>query len=305
MRKQHNCIRFRKYKKFIFFKPPQRKGKFCTNYQQLQRQRTSLIWKCRYQINIMAMCRRFFKNHEKWEIIHEFDLENSVQFCSICEYKENEVYVLAGNIMGDVFLIKITDDKKQILDRIKFGSHFTQETSRMIKLDDKNQILIFFGGLDFSVHVYLFDLQTKYNKKGDFFNYKISLRGHENAITDIKILYEKENNQWIIASSSKDSYIRLWKFSKGGQEAKLSEFQNKEIQKFDLNNEEYFISLESVISGHNESVVSLDWGFYNEQVVLLSALLILVSLFGYLDQYVKIRLNYWKQICFFQCQIFK
>lgn len=40
---------------------------------------------------------------------------------------------------------------------------------------------------------------------------------------------------------------------------------------FSIEGKNYFVSLESVLAAHSESVVSLQWGTYNKQVALLSA----------------------------------
>jgi hypothetical protein len=45
---------------------------------------------------------------------------------------------------------------------------------------------VFLGGLDFTVHVYVVDSRKgPGGEKGSIFEYKTSLKGHENAITDL------------------------------------------------------------------------------------------------------------------------
>jgi WD40 repeat protein len=83
----------------------------------------------------------------------------------------------------------------------------------------EHDIAIFLGGLDFTVHVYLADTRKPLPaEKGSIIEYKTSLKGHENAITDLQVLKtvadEKTGRcEWIVASASKDSYIRLWRLA--------------------------------------------------------------------------------------------
>lgn len=66
------------------------------------------------------------------------------------------------------------------------------------------------GGIDQLIHCYCSDI----NKVQ--FEYSTSLKGHENAITKLAF------NQNLLASSSKDGYIRIWKIS---PKADVPEFQ--------------------------------------------------------------------------------
>ncbi|EAR85742.1 elongator complex protein (macronuclear) [Tetrahymena thermophila SB210] len=224
---------------------------------------------------------------ENWSIKHKFNLNHSVSFATVLEYSPNLAYVVAGNIMGDVYIIKISDESNQslIMDSITFGHHFTQECTALIRHNpNKDEFLIALGGLDFTVHIYHTDLK-KYTapvdgkntmERGTLFEYKVSLKGHENAITDLQVLKQKKDTheEWIIASSSKDTYVRLWRFSELLEDEtikQISEFQNKQTQRFVLGDKKYFITLESVLSGHGEAVVCLDWGLYKGETALISA----------------------------------
>lgn len=86
--------------------------------------------------------------------------------------------------------------------------------------DVPSQLVIALGGLDFNVHIYYSDLQKYENDSnklpGSLFDFKASLKGHEDAITDLQVLNEvtkESRSEWLIASSSKDSYIRLWRLA--------------------------------------------------------------------------------------------
>lgn len=49
-------------------------------------------------------------DYKEWNCKFELNLEHSVSFASICEYSENTAYILAGNTMGDVFLLKLDEN---------------------------------------------------------------------------------------------------------------------------------------------------------------------------------------------------
>lgn len=43
--------------------------------------------------------------------------------------------------------------------------------------------------------------------------YVCTLKGHENAITDLKFKVQQKGSTLFLASASRDQYIRLWTFS--------------------------------------------------------------------------------------------
>lgn len=133
---------------------------------------------------------------ENWTIKYKVNLSHSVSFATVYEYAPNVAYLVAGNIMGDIYIIKISDEPEgnAVLDNITFGHHFTQECAAIVRPNiNKDELVIALGGLDFTVHVYFADLK-KYiapvdgksaMERGTLFEYKVSLKGHENAITDL------------------------------------------------------------------------------------------------------------------------
>jgi len=72
---------------------------------------------------------------ESWKEKFRLNLSHSVSFASSIEFAKNESYVVAGNIMGDVYLIKVSEDDCVILDSITFGHHFTQECVTIFNLN--------------------------------------------------------------------------------------------------------------------------------------------------------------------------
>lgn len=99
--------------------------------------------------------------------------------------------------MGDVYLFRLSDDTSAtvpsplvLLDNIRFGHHFTQECAVAFQVTPTH-LALFLGGLDFTVHVYTIDTRKESvantAEKGSIFEYKTSLKGHENAITDLQV----------------------------------------------------------------------------------------------------------------------
>lgn len=62
----------------------------------------------------------------------------------------------------------------------------------------------------------------------------------------------------LLASGSQDSTIRLWRLSEKIEQECGPEFRLAE-QKFNLNNTEYVVTLESLLMGHEGWVCGLQW----------------------------------------------
>ncbi|KAK4875944.1 hypothetical protein RN001_012366 [Aquatica leii] len=96
------------------------------------------------------------------------------------------------------------------------------------------------------------------------------LKGHENWVRGLDFAVDNGGNL-MLASSSQDSLIRLWKFSYGI-------LSNEAFDEYDLilkkskiktENAEYVISLESILAGHEAWVYSVNWN--SRDFTLLSA----------------------------------
>ena len=72
---------------------------------------------------------------------------------------------------------------------------------------EENKLMVFVGGVDQKIHYYELDIQDPYSR----LTYKFSLSGHENAIT--KLTITRKEKDILLASASKDGYIRLWKIT--------------------------------------------------------------------------------------------
>ena len=66
-----------------------------------------IIWQTEVNSNVFEK--------ENWSVKAEINLNHSVSFASICEFADNVAYLVVGNIMGDVYLFRLNDDKASSL----------------------------------------------------------------------------------------------------------------------------------------------------------------------------------------------
>ena len=135
------------------------------------------------------------------------------------------------------------------------------------------------GGYDSLVNIYTIQRNSKEQK----ISLKLALKGHINSIRDISFIDKNVFpgfEQKFIASCSQDFYIRIWSIKKIENikidEKKIDsifeEYTNKTsfVLKTE-NNKLYNVLLDSVLSGHEDSVSSVRWGIRNSKLVLLSS----------------------------------
>jgi WD40 repeat protein len=79
-----------------------------------------IIWETKANSSIFEI--------SSWSVKAEINLSHSVSFASVCEFSDNLAYLIVGNIMGDIYLFRLSDETATplvMLDSIKFGHHFT------------------------------------------------------------------------------------------------------------------------------------------------------------------------------------
>ncbi|CAL1288982.1 unnamed protein product [Larinioides sclopetarius] len=139
---------------------------------------------------------------------------------------------------------------------ISFGNGFGLD----VKLASLNNGVIMALSIDDAkLHLYVQDNQ------GHFIP-AVKLIGHEDWIQSIDILKD-DKGDLLIASASQDSYIRIWKIS-----SHLPENQCSKIDSMALNvdattfqscfGETYSVSLESILSGHENWIYSVRWKYF-------------------------------------------
>ena len=101
-----------------------------------------------------------------------------------------------------------------------------------------------------------------------------SLIGHEDWVRSLDFTTD-DNGDVLLATSSQDSFIRLWRISPtSGSEAPIDEnLIQVEERTFSVNNKKFILSLESVLQGHENWVYSVHWSrnSENDSLQLLSS----------------------------------
>ena len=198
--------------------------------------------------------------HTSWREDFKAQLDESISNIVIKEISDTEAYIITLTTSTQVGLWKYDGKVLHQLEVLHFGTTF-QEAAALELIDGQN-LFIFLGGVDKLVHIYSYNIKA--TEKASL-QYHVSLKGHENAITDYAITRLKENNEeyFLLASSSRDTLIRLWRLSKYDEKVdQLKAFQNKNNHKLTLGEGNLFIlSLESILSGHTDHISSVIWGY--------------------------------------------
>jgi len=222
--------------------------------------------------------------YEDWKLKLKENIYSGIENISCVAIAKDISLLLTHSINGDLTLFLLTAQELKKIDSLSFGNN-VQETSNMIQIDDDN-VVVFLGGLDHKLHLYYFSLKAVFEKKSNIFEYLITLKGQENSITDIASI-QMENKSFLIAATSKDSSIRLWRFhNKKLQHLQKKEqnlaFANKNNHLLKINEYEYELNLESILSLHTEPASSVKWGkIHNEKPFEENNLTLLSSSFDF------------------------
>lgn len=164
-----------------------------------------------------------------------------------------------------------------------------------LKVLDNDYILLLSGGYDNLINVHIVKRSNNEENKNNKIDieYKLSLQGHVNSIRDISFSPSKQGDNelkgrdFLFASCSQDTYIRLWHVSKISKEeidqlvanmntknatSIYEEYKTKMSYVFRTKDQEYYnIVLDSVLAGHEEPVSSIRWAVVENKNVLLSS----------------------------------
>ena len=251
-------------------------------------------------------CSELLKNKEiAEENIPSINILESVFLSSIEKY----FAIFASNGILDLFYFDIDLNEYKLFSSLNF-SRKLQDTISICAINE-NYLMMLTGGYDKKINIYTVMRINTLNKQLQLNNYNLekikpvefctSLIGHENDIRDISIVSPDnfDNTKSIFfCSCSQDSYIRIWNLTKLEKNdlSKLAdnintskansiydEYKSKTSyvikipihnkEKINLTNEfEYYnITLESVLSGHEDVVSSVAWGQIEDNFVILSS----------------------------------
>lgn len=210
----------------------------------------------------------------------------------------------------DLFYFDVDLKEYKMFHTIQFKKKL-QDAVCLTVLDD-NYLMLLTGGYDSLVHVYTVmrvkEINKRIQEKQEFSpcNFKISLTGHLNDIRAISAIspYQDDTKELFFATCSQDTYIRVWhtiKLNSGeiqnmaetiNQKGSLSvfdEYKSKTSYVIKTESEDYYnIVLDSVLSGHEESVSSIKWGYIdNKPVILSSSFDFTVGIWKFDEKYVK------------------
>lgn len=206
----------------------------------------------------------FLKREDSWPLwtaAAQFDLKgkNIVQFSLL----ETDQGVLGAFLTteSDLHLLRIDQSASRIepLDRLVFGNNLL-EASTLFTF--KETTYLFLSSSDFMVHAYR--LKTPFTANptldGSSLAFLNSLKGHEDKVKCLaSVVCNDDAGEQIalVASGSKDNFIRVWRITETLTDKIQKEFIKKNIYKIG----EHYLHLESNLHGHSDAVSSVQWSY--------------------------------------------
>lgn len=167
------------------------------------------------------------------------------------ENLKSNLLICTGSINGDFRLWKRDTCKETLLfQTLYFAKKLPIQACISFLPQSNNPLLI--TALDDST----IQLFSQNSAESNFVKIKV-LIGHEDWITCMDIIQDDNGNSFL-ASGSQDSLIRLWKFTVKRKNIAINELKSK-TENFKVNEEEYEVSLESILSGHEGWVYGVNW----------------------------------------------
>ncbi|KAG5678159.1 hypothetical protein PVAND_007854 [Polypedilum vanderplanki] len=229
------------------------------------------------------------KNDEEYEIISGSD-DNTCVYFNIQDENNPKRLILKGHTDGitsidgiwtneGLTIVTASADSSIRLWRIPSDFDWSQQTIESFQqIDLKTGICFDAKFVELQNAGILLALTTD-DDKIKFYKENISkcfekfeeLIGHEDWVRGLDFVKE-ENGDVLLASSSQDSFIRLWRISPFNQNVQLKskEIDSIQIEEriFTLGSKKFVLSLESVLQGHENWVYSVHWNKNNESKTL-------------------------------------
>ncbi|XP_070499116.1 elongator complex protein 2 [Chironomus tepperi] len=171
-------------------------------------------------------------------------------------YVGNTLLIVTGSADSTIRLWKITNFQEESIEAFQVidlnrGICFSV---KFVELDNAG-ILLTFTTDDDKVKFY------GENENKEFVKIE-ELIGHEDWVRCLDFIKD-DNGDLLLASSSQDSFIRIWKISPYNANVELIPKDIDEIQIetriFTLNNQKFVLAIESVLQGHENWVYSVHW----------------------------------------------
>ena len=204
---------------------------------------------------------------------------------------EKYFVIFTSNGILDLFYYDIDLKEYKLFNSMNLSKNLLDCVCLTILNDE--YLLLLTGGYDRKINIYsvmrIKKIIKLLNNKIDNIcttNFLVSLIGHENDIRDIQFIspFTHDSNKYFFCSCSQDSYIRIWNMQKLSNEDSLiknlninnnnndisnesnifDEYKSKtsyiiKIEKDNNNIEYYNITLESILSGHEDAISSVQW----------------------------------------------
>lgn len=222
----------------------------------------------------------FLKNEDGWAAwtsLAQFELKgrNIVQFSLL----ETPQYTIGAFLTteSDLHLLKIdqTGGKIEILDRIIFGNNLLESSTIFVF---KGVTYLCISSSDFMVHIYRLATPGDANLKldGSSLVFLNSLKGHEDKVKCLSSVVCKDedgNEIALVASGSKDNFIRIWRITETLTDSIQKVFIKKNIYKIG----DHYLHLESNLHGHSDAVSSVQWSYTDPEKIGQEVGLVLLS----------------------------
>jgi len=225
-----------------------------------------------------------------------WEVSRSGESRMICKMKEHKESVTSLSSLlnedGSILLSSTSADNTCVIYKSLPDSHDFKVTQRinfkpkmmecvaMSHLPNTSTPIIAFGGVDSMIHLYIANNES-------IFVRVVQLQGHEDWIRCLQFA-TTDDGDLLLASCSQDAKIRIWKLGKstGETEKMINALKGEEGMTslstkghlFRYNGVRYHISLESVLSSHQEWVYSVHWSLptlinhkYHQDLCVVSA----------------------------------
>ena len=175
-------------------------------------------------------------------------------------YNNTHIIIMVYYVEGALALYSTQYNTHELLCKLDFSDQLLEAISISLLPDSNTTLILAVGGYQKEIYIYTLDTENPLAQL------QLSLSGHTNSIRDIDFITLGE--VVYIASGSQDTYIRIWKLVELADVEEiitpgvinLPEGRSKRSYIFRTDpKHKYNITLESILSGHSDSVSSCKW----------------------------------------------
>lgn len=184
-------------------------------------------------------------------------LQTFQQDCSITTVESDGDTFVTGNSEGKLFIYRRTDGEFALVPTRRMNLAFLPTALALQRIE--NYYLLVVAGTTSDLYVFSFAVN------GTEIANCAQLEGHEDWIKCLSFVVEKENSDYILASGSQDTYVRLWRLrlneaidDSDEDGSRLVLLSNKQ-HKFAFGEGRAAFSFEALIAGHDDWVTGLQW----------------------------------------------